>query len=342
MAASGSSRATPNSPPAPRHGCPCRVASAMLVLVALAACAEAADESRLRAEKLMLLSADGSECRELCTVPGYPTIGSPAFSPAGDLIALDGIAAGGELADTELLVVRADGTEPRVLGDGMMPSWSADGKRLAFSRNRGGGGVWVIDASGDPATAEQIDPAGWGIQWSPDGKFWAYQRAGRLVIRVAETGKVVHQVRAADAPPITWTWNFAWGPDSRSLCGVVTLTNGQEAVAVQNLELPLAEARPDAPEEGRNLLDRMPVGGVRLLATGDNFAEDVAWHPHGRRICFTGHSASLGRDQIYECDPTQDGMPRAVPGQTPTANVDQGWSHDGTTLVYVAHVDFDF
>lgn len=246
----------------------------------------------------MLLSADSTACRELCSVPGYPNIGSPAFSPAGDLIALDGIAAGGQLADTEPLVVRADGTEPRVLGDGVMPIWSADGKRLAFSRNGGGGGVWVIDASGDPTTAEQVDPAGWGIQWSPDGNFWAYERAGRLVIRVVKTGKIVHQVRAADAPPVTWMWNFAWGPDSRSVCGVVRLPNGQEAVAVQKLDLPVAEALPDA--------------------------------------------AALGRDQIYECDPAQDGMPRAVPGQTPTANVDQGWSPDGTTLVYVAHVDFDF
>jgi hypothetical protein len=42
------------------------------------------------------------------------------------------MAAGGELADTELLVVRADSTEPRVLGDGMMPSWSADGTTLVY------------------------------------------------------------------------------------------------------------------------------------------------------------------------------------------------------------------
>ena len=300
--------------------------------------AEAPDESRQQAEKLMLLAADGTECRDLGTVPGYPRIGSPAFSPDGAFIALDGIAPGGDIFDTALLVVRADGTGLKVLGDGAMPSWSADGKRIAFSRFQSGQGVWVMDAAGDPASARLIDKEGWGIQWSPDGRFWAYERSGRLVIRDVDTGKVVHQVRTAEAPAITWMWNSAWGPDSRSLCGVVRLTNGQEAVAVQKLELPSAEARPEAREPG-DLLAGLPVGGVRLLCTGDDFAEDVAWHPHGRRIAFPASSTPRNRRQIYECDPTQDGMPRIVTGQAPTDNVDQCWSPDGKTLVYVAHFD---
>jgi dipeptidyl aminopeptidase/acylaminoacyl peptidase len=301
--------------------------------------AEAPDDSRPTAEKLMLLAADGTECRDLGTVPGYPRIGSPAFSPDAAFIALDGIAPGGDLNDTELLVVRADGTGLKVLGDGMMPSWSSDGKQIAFSRPRTDKyGVWVMDAAGDPASARLIDRDGWGIQWSPDGRFWAYQRAGRLVVRDVDTGKVIHQVRSADAPPLVWMWNFAWSPDSRSLCGVVRLTNNQEAVAVQKLELPAAEAWTEQRGQG-DLVAGLPVGGVRLLCTGDDFAEDVAWHPHGRRIAFPASSAPLGHRQIYECDPTRDGMPRIVPGQAPTDNVDQCWSPDGKTLVYVAHFD---
>jgi TolB protein len=328
------------------RSCPRRAAAWLLAIAVCiagracvaAAAAEAAAESRPQAEKLMLLSADGEECRELCVVPGYPMIGSPAFSRDAAFIAMDGIAPGGELSDTELLVVRADGTGLRVLGDGMMPSWSSDGKRIAFSRNRTDKyGVWVMDASGDPASARRIDDDGWGIQWSPDGLYWAYRKSGRLVIRSVETGRFIHQTVSPDVPPIDWTWNFAWGPDSRSVCGVVTLSNGQEAVAVQKLDLPFAEAMPERPAEVGGLLAQMPVGGVRLLCTGDDFAEDIAWHPNGRRIAFAGYSAALGRRQIYECDPTQDGMPRSLPGQTPTNNIDQCWSPDGTKLAYVAH-----
>lgn len=79
---------------------------------------------------------------------------------------------------------------------------------------------------------------------------------------------------------------------------------------------------------------------MRLLCTGDEFAEDVAWHPDGRQIAFSASSVALGRRQIFACDPTQDGMPRSVPGQTPPNNIDQCWSPDGKTLVYVAHFDF--
>ena len=150
----------------------CTAAWLLVIVIVARAPLSAADEPKQHGERLMLLSADGEDCRELCFVPGYPSIGSPTFSPDGALVALDGIAPGAQLGDTKLLVIRADGADLRVLGDGMMPSWSADGKRIAFSRSGSEKyGVWVIDASGDPATARQIDKEGWGIQWSPDGRF---------------------------------------------------------------------------------------------------------------------------------------------------------------------------
>jgi len=318
----------------------CTAAWLLVIVIVARAPLSAADEPKQHGERLMLLSADGEDCRELCFVPGYPSIGSPTFSPDGALVALDGIAPGAQLGDTKLLVIRADGADLRVLGDGMMPSWSADGKRIAFSRSGSEKyGVWVIDASGDPATARQIDKEGWGIQWSPDGRFWAYTKGGQLVIRSAETGKFVRQTATPDALPIQWMWNFAWAPDSQSLCGVVRLSNNQEAVAVAKLAIPLAEAAPARPAEGDGLLARMPVGSVRLLCTGDEFDEDIGWHPDGKRITFTGHSAEVGKRQVYQCDPTRDGMARIVPGQTPTHNVDQCWSPDGTKLLYVAQFD---
>lgn len=273
-------------------------------------------------EMLMLLSHDGRHVRPLTDVPSHPTIGSPAVSPAGDMIACDGNRPGTSYEGTELLVMKADGTDVECLGNGAMPSWSADGKRLAFSCAVPRG-VWVLDLA--TKKRELIDGEGWGIQWSPDGKHWAYSRRGKLVVKNVATGDVHEQVSTiGDSQPF-WGWNMAWSPDSRALCGVVQLRNGQTAVAVQSLELPEA--------------DDANRGGIRLVSVGQELNRDVAWHPSGNRVVFTAFSAPIGRFQMFEFDPTKDSIPSPVAGQTATNNFDQCWSADGQTLVYVAHFD---
>ena len=276
-------------------------------------------------EMLMLLSHDGKHLRPLTDVPSHPTIGSPALSPAGDMIACDGNRPGTSYEGTELLLMKADGTEVECLGNGAMPSWSDDGKRIAFSCNAPRG-VWVLDLA--TKKRELIDNEGWGIQWSPDGKYWAYSRRGALVVKNVATGEVQEQKSHFGENQLYWGWNMAWSPDCREMCGVVQLRNGQTAVAVQSLQLPEAE-------------DDANRGGIRLVSVGREINRDVAWHPSGSRIVFTAFSAATGRFQMFEFDPTIDSIPSAVAGQTATNNFDQCWSADGKTLVYVAHFNID-
>ena len=89
-----------------------------------------------------------------------------------------------------MLLMKADGTEVECLGNGAMQSWSDDGKRIAFSCNAPRG-VWVLDLA--TKKRELIDNEGWGIQWSPDGKYWAYSRRGALVVKNVATGEVQEQ-----------------------------------------------------------------------------------------------------------------------------------------------------
>jgi Tol biopolymer transport system component len=211
------------------------------------------------------------------------------------------------------------------LGIGAMPSWSVDGKRLAFSCNVPRG-VWVIDL--ETKKRELIDTEGWGIQWSPDGRYWVYSRGGSLIVRNVATGEVHQQDSTiGDSQPF-WGWNMAWSPDSRSLCGVVQLRNSQTAVVLQSLQVLEAE-------EGANR------DGIRLVSVGREINRDVAWHPSGNRIVFTAFSAATGRFQMFEFDPTIDSIPSVVAGQTATNNFDQCWSADGKTLVYIAHFNVD-
>ena len=285
-------------------------------------------------EMLMLLSHDGKHLRPLCDVPSHPTIGSPALSPAGDMIACDGNRPGTSYEGTELLLMKADGTEVECLGNGAMPSWSADGKRIAFSCNAPRG-VWVLDLA--TKKRELIDNEGWGIQWSPDGKYWAYSRRGALVVKNVATGEVQEQKSHFGENQLYWGWNMAWSPDCREVCGVVQLQN-QNAVAVQSLVLPQAELSPIDPNNGAHRLGR---GFIRLYSVGQEINRDVAWHPSGHRIVFTAFLAPADRFQMFEFDPSRDALPHPVVGQTATNNLDQCWSADGETMVYVAHFNVD-
>jgi len=243
------------------------------------------------------------------------------------MIACDGNRPGTSYEGTELLLMKADGTDVECLGNGAMPSWSADGKRLAFSCAVPRG-VWVLDLA--TKKRELIDGEGWGIQWSPDGKFWAYSRRGSLIVKNVSSGEVHEQESTIGDNQPFWGWNMAWSPDSRALCGVVHLRNGQDAVVVQPLQLRLPEAGIAA-----------NAFGMRLVMAGRELNRDVAWHPSGNRVVFTAFSAPTGRFQMFEFDPTTNAMPSLVAGQTATSNFDQCWSADGKTLVYVAQFDGD-
>ena len=65
-------------------------------------------------------------------------------------------------------VMDADGSNQKMLCDGMTPDWSPDGRKIAFSR---GNQIWTIDADGTNehrVTDSQTAKA--GPSWSPDGK----------------------------------------------------------------------------------------------------------------------------------------------------------------------------
>ena len=103
---------------------------------------------------LWIADADGAHARRLTrgSSPAWSTRGWIAFCSRG-----------------RVYRIRPDGTGRRPLtrSGGYSPTWSPDGRRLAFIANRG---VYVVRADGTQprriATVEMID----GIAWSPDGR----------------------------------------------------------------------------------------------------------------------------------------------------------------------------
>ncbi len=100
-----------------------------------------------------------------------PGTGTPRWSPDGQRIAFDSLAAG----NPNIYIIDANGGTPRRLTTGssanFMPSWSPDGNWIYFKSDRSGSDqIWKMKVAGGGAT--QITRAGASEGFaSPDGRF---------------------------------------------------------------------------------------------------------------------------------------------------------------------------
>jgi Tol biopolymer transport system component len=229
--------------------------------------------------------------------------------------------------DDEILVRYTDGRTVQLthnaVGD-FGAVWSPDGRRLAFSREFGGGtALFVMRADGTgvrrvttPATTPEgapsfdVTPA-----WSPDGTRLAFasNRAGieTDVWRVDVDG--THLVRLTDTPPFVGDGNPAWSPDGR------WIWFDSDRVNVFNREV--YRMRPDG------------SGVQRMTTTGnvDDGAPDVS--PDGRRIVFTSQRATATQD-LFTMNADGTGV---RPLGTPSVGRDEvapRWSADGARVLY--------
>ena len=116
----------------------------------------------------------------------------PSWSPDGRYLvfATENVEANPQNSQglSELWVVPVDGGEPRQLKvvDGVLPSWSPGGHRIAYTRRLGrvvGANVWTIPAEGGESIAATSDAAtDWNPAWSPDGRYlyFASDRGGSM------------------------------------------------------------------------------------------------------------------------------------------------------------------
>ncbi|WP_397570577.1 EF-hand domain-containing protein [Schlesneria sp. T3-172] len=265
-----------------------------------------------RQRELRVENSEGSVL--LVTIPEYPNIGSPQLSPDGKWLAVDGSKEGQNDAAAHVLLINLASDEVLDLGSGCLPHWSADGRRIGYSKYSGG--VYIRNVEAIEDDEELIDSRGWSICFSPDGKYTAYTKGGNLVLLNHKT----HEKRMLfDSNKFEYSyieWNFVWSPDSERVCFKARKADG-------TIDVCIASIMEDGP-------------ALRVRCSGKDVRTNLAWHPDGKRIMFPRFAAPGRREQIFEIPVDGDEPARRYVKQPRNRNnINQTWSKDGKLFVYL-------
>jgi hypothetical protein len=178
---------------------------------------------------ILEMSANGTNLRRLTTKLDV----SPRWSPDHGWVAFSRADDSRPKASSEIWLIRSDRTDAHRLtsmypGQAWGPTWSPDGRRVAFVAEPGGAtktGIWVvnIDGSGTSRITDKTndnEPA-----WSPDGRHIAFVRGGSQSLYVADSsGGNAHAV--LKKLPATFGGcqqaSPSWSPDSKSIAFTCT------------------------------------------------------------------------------------------------------------------------
>jgi Tol biopolymer transport system component len=216
----------------------------------------------------------------------------PAWSPDGSKIAV----VTGHPENTGISIVNSDGTGLTKITEGARddrhPTWSADGKWIAFSRYEGNSYYQLYVIGADGKGLRKIQPSGvdWGLdpEWSPDGSKIAFYGPTRYPGYIQDLPDV-YTVKpdGTDLAKITDDPGYdvepAWSPDGSKIAFVSLRDAGH--VAYWRIYAMAADGT-----------------GVTRLSPADPNTNDFQpdWSPDGTKIAFDSYGGSAAGDyNIY-------------------------------------------
>jgi TolB protein len=242
----------------------------------------------------------------------------------------------------ELYVTNADETGMRRLARfasaGIRPTWSPDGRMIAFDRRVGPigapppgngacrvchGEIFAVNADGGGLRNLTGNAGGNFPVWSPDGRQIAFSRDNAFnpylyVMNADGSGQ-----RRVTQEPIH-VWGASWSPDGQRLAF---------AGGVQGPPFPVFPALYVVNVDG---------SGQRQLTR--DMGQDPAWSPDGQRIAFTkyvpkppGTKGSRPQPYLYLMDADGSGQRRLVGISNSDGSF--SWSPDGQRIAFVSDRD---
>lgn len=209
--------------------------------------------------------------------------------------------------------MRADGSQVRQLTRDRLrpawwPSWSPDGKRIAFTKDVFGGQVlFVMNADGSRQLAVTGGARGFGPFWSRDGRL-LFTRTDRANLEIAVIGSDGRGERRLTSNPRADT-HPDWSPDGSKIA-FESHRGGTGDIYVMDAD----GGNPRA-----------------VFADHDDWEGEPAWAPDGEQLAF---SADPDDDNIWSIYiGTRGGTPRRL---SSNANDDgfPAWSPDGRQLAF--------
>lgn len=181
-------------------------------------------------------------------------------------------------------------------GFDILPQWSHDRRRVAFTRRAGSAWqVWTMNADGSQQTRVTDIAAGTRVAWSPDDRRLAFMRpaGGRPQLFVITLGEST-PVQVTNTPDTKD--DPAWSPRDPNVIALWSDRDGRHEIFVVRLD------RPQDPWQ--------------KLTSGSSSAEDPSWSPDGTRLAYTragdiwlvgadgsgNRAVTSGRD--FDMDPT--------------------------------------
>ncbi len=283
------------------------------------------------------MDADGSSPRNLTQNPAKDV--RPAWSPDGRSIAFVSIRDRHQRMQpgrrtppeqSDIYVMNADGSGKRNLtrdrANDDLPTWSPDGRRIAFlhGRGRGRGQLYVVNADGSGLRnlGRIAGPSLFGSQlvWSPDGRTIYF---GRYLVRTDGSG-------ARKLPYIPLT--AVWSPDGRQIAFVGNKLRNR---------LP-GQLGPCCKPNSDIYVMNADGSGTRRLTHNAGYDGEPAWSPDGRKIAFQSKRGfvvgqRMGIGEIYVMN--ADGSGKRNLTRNPAQDGSPSWSPDGRRIAFVSNRD---